>query len=376
MRANRSKDLRDRNREEVVKKLLSQKDISRQEIIHTTSLAPSTVSSLISELMNEGMIRKIGVVGASGSGRKIDVLTRVPEYASIISISLTFENNHISLVDLGLNIIDSQELKFNNTDEDAVTTVLIDGINRMLQKFESSNIVAVSLALPHYPYNWNLIQSTLKAAVSLPLLMINNVEAMAVHDHYSLLENQEQESLFYIFVGTGIGSAFTINGNLYRGVNGFASDLGHIHMSDQNLTCRCGRKGCLETVASEDSLKKELSRISGHLVDTPEEMIRILKSGLEQHTPFITETLRNAAGYLAEAMHTVIALLDPSNIIVCSRLNRLKPYYSAMIEENLYTRFGNRSPFSTTREYIDFNRDSGVKGAALFAFLTLYCGKK
>ena len=322
------------------------------------------------------MIRKIGEVGTSGSGRKIDVLTRVPEYASIISISLTFENNHISLVDLGLNILDSQELKFNNSDEDSVTIELMHGINRMLQKFEGSNIVAVSLALPHHPYNWSLIQNTLQTAMSLPLLMINNVEAMAVHDHYSLIENQERESLFYIFVGTGIGSAFIINGYLYRGVNGFASDLGHIHMTDQNLSCRCGRKGCLETVASEDSLKRVLSQVNGHLVESHEEMITIIKSGLEQHTPDITEPLKKAAGYLAEAMHTVIALLDPSHIIVSSRLNRLNPYYSGMIEESLYTRFGNRSPFSITRDYIDFNRDSGVKGAALFAYLTLYCGKK
>ncbi len=373
---NRSKDLRARNREHVIQKLLSQKNVSRQEIMRTTGLASSTISSLISELIEEGMIQKIGAVGTEGSGRRKDVLARVSQYAAVISISMTFANNNISLVDLGLNILYSRELVFNSKDERSVTEILIREIQEIQQEFATLNIVAISLALPHYPYKWHVIQRILKASVTLPLLMINNVEAMAVYDHYLFKENRDQKSLFYIFVGEGIGSAFIINGELYRGMNGFASDLGHIHMTDLNYPCRCGRTGCLETVASEDALKKSLRKMNGYQIVSSREMLEKLRHGLEEFDHTITGILENAAGYLAEAIHTVIALLDPSQIIISSRLNKLNPYYSTMIEESLYSLFGNRSPFSIKMDYIDFNRDSGVKGAALFAFLTLYCGKK
>ena len=132
----------------------------------------------------------------------------------------------------------------------------------------------------------------------------------------------------------------------------------------------------METVASEESLRTSLEDIIDRKIDYLDEVIDFLMEGLDKHDEKIIRILSEAAEYLAEGIHTVISLLDPSRIVLNSRLNRLKPFYASMVEEQLYERFLKRSPFSVIREYTEFNRDSGVNGAALYAFLCLFCNKE
>jgi len=364
---------REKNQELIIEKLLLRKEITRQDLIIETGLAPSTISGIISDLINEGMVQKIGAVGSSGLGRKVDILKRVPEYASIISISLTLDNSNISLVDFGLNTVVTKDLSVNPVNSRESADILVDAIRDFTVQYSSRNIVAVSLALPHHPFHGSQIKDRLVESLSLPLLILNNVEAMAVFDHYNRQEEDKDGTVFYIYVGKGIGSAFIINGHLYRGLNGLASDLGHIHITDQQIPCRCGRTGCLETVASEESLIKALEEHLNRRLDSSDELIESLMAGLERHDDKILGILSEAAKYLSEGIHTVISLLDPSRIVLSSRLNRIKPYYASMVESQLYERFLQRSPFSVQREYTEFDRSSGVNGAALYAYLCLFC---
>jgi predicted NBD/HSP70 family sugar kinase len=367
----RSNAKRDKSRELIIEKLLLRKEITRQDLIIETGLAPSTISGIISDLINDGMVQKIGAVGSAGFGRKIDILKKVPEYSAIISISLTLENSNISLIDFGLNAVATKDLGIDPENNRDISDILIDAIKGFSNQYSNRNIVAVSLALPHHPFQGNRIKQRLVEALNLPLLILNNVEAMAVFDYYSRPAGTPDDTVFYIYVGKGIGSAFIINGHLYRGLNGLASDLGHIH--NQDILCRCGRTGCLETVASEESLKRAMEKHLNRELNSYDELIDQLMTGLEEHNEKTLEILSEAAAYLSEGIHTVISLLDPSKIVLSSRLNRIRPYYASMVESQLYERFLKRSPFSVQREYTDFNRSSGVNGAALYAYLCLFC---
>ena len=363
--------VKEENKRKVIETLFSHNDITRQGIIEKTGLAASTISGITADLIHQGMIRKIGSVANMGMGRKIDILTRVPDYDSVVSVSLTKENCEISLVDFGLNTIAEESLPVDIVPDDSGSQRLIDAIGDFLRKQSGRKVSAVSLALPHHPYSWERIRKELQRGLPLPFLMLNNVEAMALSDHYRTRRGEEEGTLFYVFVGPGIGSALIIDGHLHRGMNGWASDLGHIHIKDGGELCRCGRKGCLETVASENSLRAEMEKLTGERLDSPNTLIDAITKGFEERNQSVIEILDSAADYLAEGLHTIISLLDPSRIVIISSLNRIRPYYSSLIEEKLYERFTSRSPFSVQRDYEDFERSSGVTGAALYAFLCL-----
>ena len=367
--------LRKRNKELIFEQILLHSTISRRDIERNTGLAPSTVSLVTSELLEEGFINRIGSKGIQGAGRKTDILSKNKDRECLISVSLTFENNRIALIDFNLDILEIRSLHIPRSDAETVLAVLKTEIRDLVAGHPDCRISTLSLALPHHPFDWDAIRAGLEGFENLETLMINNVEAMAVFDHLTIPSGASQGSVFYIFIGKGIGSAFIINGRLFLGDGGFASDLGHIHITDGDDLCRCGRKGCLEAVASEAALAKALgerlpgTRDSSSLLDT-------LKKGIASKDEDVQEILRTCASFIAEAIHTVISLLDPSSILVCTRLNELNPFFSSAVEAALYEKLGARSPFKHARSYLPFNQDSGIKGAALFGFLARYCGWK
>lgn len=376
---NHAKDLGKRNKERILEQILRHPSIQRSDLIRLTGLAPSTVSSVTAELLDEGLINRIGSKGAQGAGRKTDILSKNPDHDCMVSISLTFDNNRIALIDLDLNVIDSAALNLPSCDAETVVSVLKTELRSLLARHPFRKVSAFCLALPHHPFDWDAIQAGLEGFEGLDLLMINNVEAMAVSDHrrLSLAGAVPPGSIFYVFIGKGIGSAFIIDGRLFLGDGGFASDLGHIHITDRDAACRCGRKGCLEAVASEAALAEALrkSRNLTEPLDSPT-LLKTLKAGIEGREEDVQELLRTASSYIAEAVHTVISLLDPSTILVCSRLNELNPFFSSAVEAALYEKLGSRSPFKHGRKYIPFDPDAGIKGAAFFGFLARHCGFK
>jgi predicted NBD/HSP70 family sugar kinase len=371
---NRSNDLRQNNRRLIIREILTNESVSRQDIISRTGLAASTVSSITAEILKEEILRKSGNISSPGTGRKTDLFMKNGPKASVIVINLTFDSCKIALVDLELNISRSTKLLINNLETETVVKILSDQLYLFIREIKNVNLKAIVLALPHYPYEKEVICEKLSENYKLPVLSINNVEAMGMFDSHYLYSTVFQ-SLVYIYIGKGIGSSFFHKGELFVGENGYASDLGHIHITDKPLLCRCGRKGCLETVSSEDALLENMIEMG--IIDKDHfegDFVQILQEGIDRRDPGIQNLLSSMAGYMAEAILTVNSLLDPQAIILTGRILELNPFFSLRLQEQLYEKSGRRSLYSNTITFQKYRPDSAVQGAALYAFLTLYSG--
>jgi len=369
---NRSNDLRQHNREAILREILGREKISRQEIIEQTGLAPSTVSSIMKEILDENIIRKSGQLQSPGTGRKTDIFSRNGDHAQILIVNLTFESSKIGIVDLELKIRKERDITINNYETGNVgTRLIIEMKAEMNQSIE--NLQAIVLALPHYPYEKDQLKALIEKEFNLPVYTINNVEAMGMYD--SMFLYKDFNSLAYIFVGKGIGSAFFYKGRLLLGENGYASDLGHIHITDLPIKCRCGRSGCLETVASEDAMIQSILDL-GILKErkTGEDLISYIQDQIDRRNEKIQELVGQSASYLAESILTIISLLDPQTIILTGRITDLNPFFSQKLEKYLYSKSGRRSLFSNKLIYQDFKPESAARGAALYAFLSAYGG--
>jgi N-acetylglucosamine repressor len=369
---NRSNELRQNNREIILREILRHEQISRQEIIEKTGLAPSTVSSITKEILEEKIIRKSGQLNSQGTGRKTDLFMRNGDHAQILVINLTFESNKIALVDLELNIRSESDIVISNFTTESVAETLQNEIKAYLAD-NRHFIQSIVLALPHYPYEKEKIKELLNHEFNIPVFTINNVEAMGMYDSQYL--HSQSSSLVYIFVGKGIGSAFFNKGELLVGENGYASDLGHIHITDQPIECRCGRSGCLETVASEDSLIQAIMD-AGKLPEklTGDDLIQFMQKAIDGRDENIQEIVSKAASFLAESILTIISLLDPQTIILTGRITALNPFLSQKLEEYLYSKSGRRSLYSNKLIYQEYRPKSTAKGAALYALLSAYGG--
>jgi len=367
-------NLRAENVSSVLYTFFTHEYLSRNEIIQLTSLSPSTVSNITSDLMDRGIIKRVGNLGKSTPGRKSDLLSRNSKAFSVASVHFTPENIRLGIVDLGYNLVDSKNMCFPNNFEEKQTDNVIQELKSLIEKNSGlKNNSAIGLALPNYPFNNKRIISAFKTAFELPIVHINNVEAMAMCEYYFHL-NKTLHTLVFVYVGTGIGSGVIINGNLYRGITGKACDLGHIYITDEPLICRCKRKGCLETVASEYSISQKLAR--HYNLDPPpvrDDLIQHLSDYIQKEDDFTLSLIKKAASYLGKGLFNLVSILDPQEVVITGRMNKLNPFFSNLVEK-AYLDHARQSSFPIIPlRFIELREDAGLKGTAMFSFMSIFC---
>ncbi len=108
-----------------------------------------------------------------------------------------------------------------------------------------------------------------------PVLVDNDVNIMALGEHHSAWE--EIEDILFIKVGTGIGSGIIAHGQIYRGGDGAAGDIGHIRVTGQDdIQCECGNVGCLEIVAGGRALVRN-TRALGLEVESSADVVELVR---------------------------------------------------------------------------------------------------
>lgn len=146
-------------------------------------------------------------------------------------------------------------------------------------------------------------------------------------------------SVFYITVSTGVGGGWLLNGEIYRGANELAGELGHVVIDPQGPECVCGRRGCVEQLAcgpaiarmARERLTREPTR--GHLLRAQ------IQNDLSQVTAFAvnqaalagdelaSEVMGDAANALGFALGNVICLMNPQRIIIGGGVSKAGPQY-------------------------------------------------
>ena len=123
------------------------------------------------------------------------------------------------------------------------------------------------------------------------------------------------ENLAYVQVSAGIGVGLILNGAPYRGVAGVAGELGHLAMVDDGLICRCGNRGCLETIANTVALTSLLSRSRGEPV-TLAQLIELVHAGDRG----ARRAVADAGTAVGTALAAAINLLNPGLVVIGGEL--------------------------------------------------------
>lgn len=116
----------------------------------------------------------------------------------------------------------------------------------------------------------------------------------------------------FLSLGTGLGSSFMLNGKPYRGSHGYGGEMSHIVADPDGPLCRCGKRGCLEMLASASGLAQRYSQAKGGEIVTAEEVVRRVRMG--------DEAARQVWNEAVEALATVVAgyveSMNPSAVVV------------------------------------------------------------
>ncbi|MBP8703211.1 MAG: ROK family glucokinase [Streptococcus sp.] len=266
------------------------------------------------------MTKKIIGIDLGGTSVKLAILTTVGEIQEKWSIKTNIldEGSHIVP-----DIIDSIKHRFETyglTKEDFLGVGM--GSPGVVDS-EAGTVIGA------YNLNWKtlqLVKDQFESALGLPFFIDNDANVAALGEQWVGAGNNNPNVVF-MTLGTGVGGGVIAAGNLIRGVKGAGGELGHITVDfDAPFACTCGKKGCLETVASATGIVNLTRRYAEEyagdaklkqLIDDGEEVTaKDVFDLAKEGDDLALIVYRHFSNYLGVACANIAAVLNPAYIVL------------------------------------------------------------
>ncbi|MFN2417029.1 MAG: ROK family protein [Pyrinomonadaceae bacterium] len=344
--AARSSTIRDINRQFVLNYIRDREPISRAEIARSTELQRSTVSTIVEELKDEGLIEEIGA-GASTGGRRPTLLRLRAAGATAIGIDVTPSHTTIATSDLVGRVL-SRESFENSPRPEELAAQVIERLREIAAREHQGTIAGVGVSLPglvdtgngraiYIPYfrwrDWPIAEE-IERATGLKARVDNDANAAALAElWFGRPEVSEARDFIIALVAEGLGTGIVFDGQIYRGERGAAGEFGHMIVAQNApVACSCGNRDCWEAFASERSaVARYLSNAGGAAPVPFSEVVERALGGEQAAIDALTET----AHYLGIGISNLIVGLSPEAVVVGGQITRAWPIIAPSLEETI-----------------------------------------
>lgn len=364
---------------------------TRADLQRVTGLSRSTVGQRLDLLNRAGWLRH--TTGTSTGGRPSDRIVFDPTHASVIALDLETRHARAAVVDLAGTILAEHTGPMDISEgPEHVLDHLAGWFPDLIAAagVPPAHVCGIGLSVPG-PVDWESgrvieppimpgwdrhpIRERLQKAYAhqmdtgpedeaVPVLVDNDANLMALAEHQA--NHRDCSAFLLLKVSTGIGAGVVIDGNLFRGVDGGAGDIGHIRLHDRtDALCMCGSQGCLAAVASGRAIAKELAGL-GHDTASGRDVKRLLNEG----HPDAIRLAREAGRRVGEVLVTVVTLLNPGVLMIAGELSGV-PFLTG-VRELLYQRAMPRATANLQVVTSRLGDHSGLIGAAAMVVESLY----
>jgi predicted NBD/HSP70 family sugar kinase len=182
--------------------------------------------------------------------------------------------------------------------------------------------LAVNLGLESYP-----LGAALAAELAVPVALENDVRAAALGAFAWLGRREDVRSIAYLSLGTGISAGLILDGRLYRGGRGMAGEIGHVIMEPDGARCKCGLRGCLETVASGPAIGSAWAAGDG--------TAPVVFAAAEAGDETAVAVIQRAAEYTARAIQLLVMTVDVDKVAVGGGVAQAGAAFTKRLETEL-----------------------------------------
>lgn len=369
------------NKALVLETIKEKAPISRASIAQVTGLNKGTVSSLVSELIDEKLTNESGT-GESSGGRRPVMLLLNETAGYTISIDLGVKSILGVLTDLRGNILHEKRTLFNNNNVEEVLHLLYKLIDELGVAAPDSEygIVGIGVGVPGVVttegeillapnLGWKKVplSQLLSEKYQVPITVENEANAGAYGEKvYGV--GQLSSELVYASVGIGIGVGLILDGKLYRGLRGFSGELGHMTIEKDGAVCRCGNKGCWELYASEQALLKQAEK-NGYVNATVEEIVIAANNGEAN----AINMLAQLGDYLGGVGITnIIHIFNPEQVVMGNTLQSAEKFIMPAIEKRIENNAIGFNKNDVQLNMSKLKKHSTVMGMAAFTIESFY----
>ena len=190
------------------------------------------------------------------------------------------------------------------------------------------------------------VRDAMARELGCPVLVDNDVNVMALGEQHAGVAKRAQDFLF-VKIGTGIGCGIVVDGELYRGVDGCAGDIGHIRVEEFGPTCACGNTGCLEAFFGGAALSRDaMAAANGGRSEILAAMLAERSSltaadvavATAQGDPVAVQLVRDGGRRVGHVLASLVSFFNPGLIVIGGRVARLGHTLLAEIRSVVYRR--------------------------------------
>lgn len=362
------------NRDLVLRTIFAHDSISRAEVARVTNLTRTTVSEIVNVLLAEGLVEEVGR-GESIGGKSPILLSVVAGSRYWIGLNLAQDKFIGAIVDLRGEIREILEAPVQDNNGQNALDLLFQLIDQLLKK-RIEPIVGIGVGTPGLVntregivlnavnLDWRDLPlgPLLEKKYRIPVSVLNDSQATAIGEFVYGGEHASDENLIVVNVKHGIGSGILINGRLFLGDGGGAGEIGHVVVQENGELCRCGKRGCLETISSARAVLRNLK------LDSLDEAQVSFDSGNANTRQVIT----NAAHYLGISLANLIGTLNIRKIVLTGDMTRFGTVWLDAVNEAMRNAALSRLSENTELELGKLDYRACILGASAFPLLDDY----
>lgn len=331
---------RDHNSRLVLRTIYDYGEISRADLARLTSLTRTTVSEVVSDLIGQGLVQEVGRA-PTAVGRTPILLSVVDDSRQIVAVNLTSNELQGAVLNLRGEVRHRARVQVAGSDGGALEEQL-EGFLDELIAAATAPLLGIGISTPGLidvengiviravNFGWQdlPLRNLLQARFNLPVYVANDSHTIAMAE-FMFGGSQGRPNLAVLKVGQGFGAGILLGGQLFYGDGYGAGEIGHVVVQEGGPLCKCGNRGCLETVANVAALVEQARRLASGRPDTqlgallaagePISLEIVLRAYLAGDAP-AREAVAETGRYLAQGVAGLVGVLNVGRIVISGRL--------------------------------------------------------
>ena len=364
---------------------------SRLTLANRLDFSKSKTNSLVAALLDVGLLEETGLKASSG-GRRPETVQISPSLGVLIAADLGATSLNIAILRPDLSVL----VRISEAaDVRAGPGVVMARVRVLMRQLlttcgtTAQQVLGIGMGVPgpvdftggqlvNPPLmpQWDCfsIRDALREDYAAPVFVDNDVNIMALGELWRLQRNLQ--NFLVIKVGTGIGCGIVCHGEVYRGANGSAGDVGHICVDTAGPRCHCGNLGCVEAMAAGPAITRmaleaaasgESAWLAACLADngsiTPEDVGNASRHG----DAAANRIIQHSGNLIGQMLASMVNFFNPSHVFIGGGISRIGPLFLASVRQSIYQRSLALSTRHLEIQYTPLAEQAGLVGAGVLA---------
>ena len=365
--------------------------ISREALATGSSFSKTRANAAVAGMLEQGVLEATGEQVATG-GRRAETLRLSRGLGVLLGVALGATALEVGVLAPDLGLLAHHSEPADVRDGPALVLSRVRALMRELLKqcgarprdvigigigvpgpvdFESGQLVNPPLMPEWDAYS---IRDDLRADYSAPVFVDNDVNVMALGELWRM--QRGLQNFLVIKVGTGIGCGIVCHGQVYRGANGSAGDVGHICVDPAGPRCHCGNLGCVETMAAGPAIARAATEAAQTGQSAMLEQMRAERGALKLQDVAqasragdvaANAIVQRSGALIGQMLASVVNFYNPSHVFIGGGIQRIGPLFLAAVRQSVYHRSLALSTRHLEIQYTPLGERAGLIGAGVLA---------